>query len=124
MIGLEDADLDVSVVDGAFTIRQQLAHIHDLVSHVSSLVGKPARENPHADIEPIYAVIAQAINGLRSIDDAALTDFTVRGGEDIMFAINGPLADALTHIGQINICKRKLGRQAPTAGYYRGEAPH
>ena len=37
--------------------------------------------------------------------------------------INGPLADALTHVGQINSWRRLAGNPAPKADVFRGRPP-
>ena len=38
-------------------------------------------------------------------------------------AINGPLADFLTHVGQVNAWRRLMGRPAPRADVFRGLPP-
>jgi len=63
--------------------------------------------------------------------DAADTDLRrvvlVGGKEPSPFPIwnmlNGPLADALTHVGQLNSWRRALGNPAPSADVFRGRAP-
>jgi hypothetical protein len=37
--------------------------------------------------------------------------------------INGPLADALTHVGQINAFRRLAGNPTPKARLFTGEPP-
>ena len=46
-------------------------------------------------------------------------------GEEFPFwnLVNGPLADALTHIGQVNSWRRIAGKPAPPADVFRGLPP-
>jgi hypothetical protein len=37
--------------------------------------------------------------------------------------INGPVSDALGHVGQINMARRLMGKPTPEANVFRGDPP-
>ena len=59
--------------------------------------------------------------------DREVSQLTVRTshGEAFPFwyLVNGPLADALTHIGQVNSWRRMAGKPVPPADLFRGLPP-
>lgn len=44
-------------------------------------------------------------------------------GHPFWHIINGPLCDALTHVGQIRYLRRLLGKQGPEANVFLGRPP-
>lgn len=64
---------------------------------------------------------------LVSLDDDALAAHRVlrRSGErfPVWNLMNGPVADALTHVGQINAWRRLSGNPAPRANVFTGRGP-
>ena len=46
-----------------------------------------------------------------------------RGDRPFWVALNGPLADALTHVGQISVWRRQLGKPAPASDPFDGLPP-
>jgi hypothetical protein len=59
---------------------------------------------------------------LVSLDDRALEKITI-DDHPFWHMINGPIADALTHVGQINSFRRLAGNPTPRAGLFTGEPP-
>jgi hypothetical protein len=57
-----------------------------------------------------------------TLKDEELSRVTI-DGNPFWYIINGPLADALTHIGQINSFRRIAGNPAPKARVFFGVPP-
>jgi hypothetical protein len=56
------------------------------------------------------------------MDDEDLTKLKL-AGKPFWHMINGPLSDALTHVGQINSFRRINGNSCGGANPFRGEPP-
>jgi hypothetical protein len=69
-------------------------------------------------LEMIYVLRESLI----SLTDEELSRVTI-DGNPFWYIINGPLADALTHVGQINSFRRMAGNPAPKARVFLGAPP-
>jgi hypothetical protein len=56
------------------------------------------------------------------LDEQALAAITIQD-HPFWHLLNGPLADALTHVGQINVFRRLAGNPTPKAGLFMGQPP-
>jgi hypothetical protein len=84
----------------------------------------------HEDTRALTLASLERIRGnFLERGDAGLEDIRIVGssrpGDDRPFwnMINGPLADALTHVGQINTYRRMNGNPTPRADVFRGRPP-
>lgn len=131
--GLTDADLAFRPVEGSMTLGELLRHIHALLLWVALGAGLAPEEGPMPFPEGMAVrantlLLAQELRGRFSrMTDAALSDFrlTTSDGKRYPFwnLLNGPIADSLTHIGQVVSWRRILGKPVPQADVFRGLPP-
>lgn len=123
--GLTDQDYGFSPGQGVMSIEELVGHIWGLTNWVSMAVLDQGEKRPEAPQEQrVHAL--QMLHRLReqfmALDDHALAEITI-DGHPFWHILNGPLADALTHVGQINVLRRLAGNPTPKAGLFTGEPP-
>ena len=130
--GLEDGDLAFRPASDSMSLGELLVHIHALLRWVAGAAGVPT-----APFTQRLAGMAIRENTLRlaevlsarfkAMPDAELARCLIRPsrGEALPFwnMVNGPLADSLTHIGQVNGWRRMAGKPVPKADVFRGRPP-
>jgi len=142
--GLEDADLAYRPSDDGMSLGEVMAHIHVLGSWVAAslgaagrpkgptygevMEGEPAPSEHDALRRETLAVFARVRGHLEALGEEGLATVTLTGSlkaepEPFWCMINGPLADALTHVGQVAVWRRALGKPAPRADVFRGNPP-
>ena len=106
------------VNDTTRTPEQILAHIGDLFDWALSLaLGKQAWNNstPKAwDDE-----VARFFDALKAFDDYLASDDELGCSAEKLF--QGPIADALTHVGQISMLRRMAGGPVKAENYFVAE---
>ena len=130
--GLTDADLSYKPAPDCMSTGEQLDHICDLLASVSKNVGAPQRPplpqpascaQLRARILDLSADLSAQFKGM---SEAELANSTVKSRGDAQLfwnLINGPLADCLTHIGQILSWRRLAGAPPAAADVFRGLPP-
>ena len=100
------------------TPLELLAHVADLMQWSAALVR--GAERP-AGVEDASwdAALERLEVGLEQLDLALANGPTP--SLDVEALLQGPLADALTHVGQLLLVRRLAGVPAPPQGYYRAE---
>lgn len=136
--GLRDDDGGLRPSDGQMSLLELMAHVRDLVGWCSACAAASVDEPPRYDVGPVGDVLGlrqqtlDALVRLRATfgtrDPAELARLRLvgrRGGDGVPFLhmLNGPLADALTHVGQIAAWRRFGGRPGPAADVFRGRPP-
>ncbi len=138
--GLRESDAAFRPGSGSMTLLELLRHVCRLTSWVTENLGAgPAVSGSAAPLPPDAA--ADDLEGLRrqtltqiglmrvrllAMDDADLARLQIahsKGAVPFWNMLNGPLADALTHVGQINAWRRLAGNPAPRADVFRGRPP-
>jgi len=126
--------------DFAFRPGPDSMSLHELIDHILQLVfmikqavfDAEVRErfesdDPKAKRDHALENLEQVRDYLRSLDDETLLGHRVlkRSGRffPIWNILNGPLADALTHVGQINAWRRLNGNPTPRADVFEGRPP-
>ncbi|QDH78486.1 hypothetical protein FKX85_05340 [Echinicola soli] len=116
--GLEDENMDFRASEDARTIGETMLHIYGL----SMVIHNSVMEKPYAKKERLSPMKAREISlyllktvydQLLSMDDDELKAITVRGDYPFWILINGPLADALWHSGQVATLRRAAGNPMP-----------
>jgi hypothetical protein len=113
--GLTAEQASARACDGARSIHEIVAHIGDLLAWSVSLVqGREAWSNSApddwvADIERFYS-------GLAAIDEHLAADTPI--AVPLENLLQGPLADTLTHIGQIAMLRRIAGVPVKGENYF------
>jgi hypothetical protein len=104
--------------DTGRTPAQILAHIGDLFDWAASIVRGQQKWN---NSEPLAwdLEIERFFAGLKTFDDLLASYQTLAVAPERLF--QGPVADALTHVGQIAMLRRMAGFPMHGENYYRAE---
>lgn len=130
--GLRPQDLDFRPGPDSMTLRELLHHVARLVAWADSHLGGPPVADqpgdPAAQREGTLRRLAALRERLLALPDEALARVQItgtpeRGPQPFWSIVNGPLADALTHVGQINAWRRLAGNPPPRADVFRGRPP-
>ena len=129
--GLRPADADFRPGAGSMSLLELVAHIARLVSWLDGHLGGQSSPSFAEDLQGLSRQTLDHLGQLRArlqtMDDAALGEHRISGGsgDSLPFwnMLNGPLADALTHVGQINAWRRLAGNPTPRADVFRGRPP-
>jgi hypothetical protein len=109
---------DFRAADGVRTPGEILAHIGDLLDWALSIAqGKQAWNNSkqlpwEKEVERFFAA-------LQKFDDFLASGEALHAPEEKLF--QGPIADALTHVGQIAILRRMASSAVKPENYFRAE---
>jgi hypothetical protein len=123
--GLTDQDYAFSPGHGTQSIGQLVEHIWGLTNWVSMAVlgqGEQRPKTPQGQRLHALEMLHRLREQFSSLDERSLAEITING-RPFWHLLNGPLADALTHVGQINILRRLAGNPTPKAGLFAGEPP-
>ncbi|OHD67584.1 MAG: hypothetical protein A2177_12505 [Spirochaetes bacterium RBG_13_68_11] len=132
--GLREPDLSFRPTPETMCIAEQAGHLLELVSWVAAAAGAiPADQKP-TEPPPPFPAVRQQILEVLSLLRARLADMgdeqigAIRIGSHAgpvpwPHIVNGPLADALTHIGQIAVLRRANGNPVPKANVFLGRPP-
>ncbi len=100
------------------TPGQILAHIGDLLDWCLS-VAKGQEEWHNAKPLPWDEEVARFFNALERLDAYLASDAPLQESPEKLF--QGPIADALTHVGQIAMLRRMAGCAVRGENYHRAE---
>ena len=123
--GMVDTDLPYKPAHDCMTQAELIVHIHDLLTTSAKNAGMPAGE-------PLSASSSVGEMTSRVLDLCARLSARFKAMPDTDLAarvpatwtmINGPLADCLTHIGQILSWRRLAGAPPAPADLFRGLPP-
>ena len=121
--GLSDEDYGFRPAPDCMSIEELVGHVWGLVNWVSQSVGLDEfQRGDDAAItrRRVLEIIHALREELRSMSDGNLEKITIRG-RPFWHIINGPLSDALTHVGQINSFRRLAGNPTPKANVFTGK---
>ncbi len=133
--GLRETDLTCRPTPQTMSIAELAAHVCDLVTWVAIAAGAVPADTKPPDSPPPFASVRQRVLEVLALLRARLADMSdgeigaIRIGSRAgpvpwPHIVNGPLADALTHIGQINVIRRWSGNPAPKANVFLGRPPN
>jgi len=131
--GLEDEDVQFQPCDSSMKVWELLAHIHGLVlvsegfitgSEMEKITPVSLDERRKKTLDAIVRVREAFLN----LDDEYLENRMYNPPWDsrefpVWNLINGPLSDALTHVGQVASWRRMNGNPIPKARVFHGEPP-
>jgi hypothetical protein len=129
--GLRDADLSVRPTPETMGIAEQAGHVLELVAWVAMAAGAIPAGSRTPDPPPSFLEVRQRVLALLRARFAAMSEGEIgairiptrTGPVPWPHLVNGPLADALTHIGQINVLRRASGNPTPKANVFLGRPP-
>jgi hypothetical protein len=123
--GMADSDLAYKPAPDCMTHAELILHIHDLLMSTARNAGLPP-------VEPLTETSScgQMISGVLELSSSLSARFKKMSDTDLAACtpalwnmINGPLADCLTHIGQILSWRRLAGAPPVPADLFRGLPP-
>jgi hypothetical protein len=104
--------------DGSRTAGQILAHIGDLLDWALSIAN--GKEAWHDSAPQAWqSDVARFFSGLEKLDARLASDAPLGGTAEQLF--QGPIADALTHVGQIAMLRRLAGSPVRGENYMRAD---
>jgi hypothetical protein len=132
--GLRDADLSFRPTPETMGIDELARHVLGLATWVAVAAGAlpegtkaPGPETPFPEVrQRVLEVLAGLRARLAGMSDAQIAVIRISPREGSFpwpHLVNGPLADALTHIGQINVLRRASGNPTPKANVFLGRPP-
>ena len=123
--GLAESDYTFLPSGGLISIGVMISHIWGLMNWIHMNVHGRALTRPDSIAEQREHVL-EIITGLRR-DIIAMNDEALRGVtiERLPFwhLINGPISDAIGHVGQINVMRRLAGNPPKSANVFTGVPP-
>jgi len=119
--GLRSADLAFAPAAGAMELRALLRHIHALVVRVDVGLGGVAGPVTEPADDELRAATLSYLHATAHRLRVGRVDLAARPG--FWRLINGPLTDALTHVGQINAWRRACGNPAVRVRFMEGKGP-
>jgi hypothetical protein len=120
--GLNDENLNFKPADSSMDMEALLKHLYDLVYMSNSVFGGSIEKKQNLNSIEEYRkstleLIADLGYRLKQMNDSELNEFkfTRKNGAEfsVWYMFNGPLADALTHVGQITAWRRINGNPQP-----------
>ena len=123
--GLSDDDYGFRPAPDCMSVRELVRHVWGLVNWVCLSMGIDEYKRGD-DIVLIRGSVLEMIHALRealaSMSAADRRGITIEG-RPFWHIINGPISDALTHVGQINSFRRLAGNPTPKANVFVGSPP-
>ena len=102
--------------EGTRTPGEILAHISDLLDWAISLANG-AQKWQNSAILPWNSAILRFFSALEAFDARLASPEPLRCSPEQLF--QGPVADALTHVGQINLLRRMAGAPIKGENYFK-----
>ncbi len=123
--GLSDDDYKFRPAPDCMSIEELVRHVWSLVNWVCQSM-QLKKFGKHDDIRLVRRSVLEITHALRealiSKSDEELAVVQIRE-RPFWHIVNGPIADALTHVGQINSFRRLAGNPTPKANVFRGLPP-
>lgn len=127
--GLRGEDYEYRPSPDSMSVRELLGHIHGLVSWVLQCLDGEMQSAPGAPtLQEIRGLTLEKVEMIRNLlvgmspEELVSRRIRTRGGEYPFWnMVNGPLSDALTHVGQINSWRRLNGNPVPGHNVFLGE---
>lgn len=107
------------------SICEIVVHIWGLVNWISSHVSQTKYQLPEDDYDirkQILFITQQLRDEFAGMDDKKLESIQI-GGQPFWHLINGPIEDAVSHTGQINVLRRIAGNPPTQLNPFLGIAP-
>ena len=128
--GMPSSALPFAPASDCMSLEKLLEHMSQLAGWMLvSLPGKASVEGGNDSSDPrahTLACLAACSANVRSMSAAELQSLVLTRGDDtlpIWNILNGPVADFLTHVGQVATWRRLAGCPAPAPRYLDGLGP-
>ena len=128
--GAPDGFAELRVTEGARTPLELLRHLNELLALVRRALGgeaeAPSRPSPPPASGPEgewQRELARFERACRAVDAALAAGVAPHGRLDAGAILRGPLADALTHVGQLILLRRVANAPVEPVSYSRVSMP-
>jgi hypothetical protein len=132
--GLRESDLSFRPTPETMSIADLAGHVLDLVAWVALSAGaipagprEPERPLPFPEarqrVLEVLSLLRARFAGMSDEEIGTIRIGSRAGPVPWPHLVNGPLADALTHVGQINVLRRASGNPVPKANVFLGRPP-
>ena len=121
--GLRESDYTFRPDEQCMSIREQTEHIWGLVNWIILSLTGDGKDRPDTFAlirKSVLEMIVDLRELLLSMSDNELKNARIHDHSFWHF-INGPVADALTHVGQINVLRRLAGNPTPDVNVFTGK---
>jgi hypothetical protein len=118
LLGAPEGFATFQAGEGSRTPDELLAHMGDLFDWANSLVRGEHRWRDSAPL-PWHEEIERFFDGLERFDAYLASDAPL--GYSVERLFQGPVADALTHVGQIGMLRRLAGSPVRGENYFKAE---
>jgi len=133
--GLRESDLSFRPTPETMTVADLAGHVLELAAWAAVAAGAIPAEPQEPEFSPAFPEIRMRVLEVLSLLRARFAGMsdeeigTIRIGSRAgpvpwPHLVNGPLADALTHIGQIAVLRRASGNPVPKANVFLGRPPN
>ncbi len=113
--GAPPAFAEYRAADGSRRAIEILAHICDLMDWALSIAeGRPAWKDTHAAVWD--GEVERFFTAMKGFDDFLASDAPLQANPERLF--QGPIADALTHVGQLCLLRRLAGSPVRGENYF------
>lgn len=129
--GLTDAEIQFRPIEGSMNIRELLDHIYQLCFWMSKSFELPIQKNKNfsnlQDYRNNTQMLCEALvahsKSIKEEDLESIKIHLFREKKDypIWYIINGPIADILSHIGQLNSWRRMAGNPCKRISVFTGK---
>lgn len=116
--GCPDSFADFRAVEGAMTPREIVNHCSVILGFANAQLSKG--EFQKSEIEDWNAEVERFHMTLANLDQT-LQSRLQADRETILKMLQGPLLDAFTHIGQLNMLRRLAGCPVPRTNFIKGD---
>lgn len=116
-VELTAENLEYRPVESSMSIQEVMVHIYDLAYSTNRVFGgEVAKDNTTVQLRErtlqLYAMLSAR---LKEMDDNQFEDLvSIEAKYPFWYWLNGPIADALTHVGQITSWRRMAGNPQPS----------
>jgi hypothetical protein len=133
--GLRDPDLAFRPTPETMSIHELAHHVLGLATWVAVAAGAlpegskaSGPQTPFPEVRQrvleVLSLLRARLALMRDEEIGAIRIGSRAGPVPWPHVVNGPLADALTHIGQINVLRRANGNPVARANVFLGRPPH
>jgi len=123
--GLRPEDYAFRPAEDVMSVTELVRHVWGLVNWVGISVLGRSHEIPEeieAIREQIMEIIWELREGVNSMGEEDLAKVTI-DKRPFWHIVNGPISDALTHVGQVNSFRRLSGNPVYGANVFTGKPP-
>lgn len=123
--GLRKTDYEFRPSPDCMSIEELVRHIWGLVNWVTVSTTDTKYKRPveaGQTREQVLEMVLFLRNKMSNMSEKELSETNIEG-RSFWHIINGPIADALTHVGQINSFRRLSGNPVPKANVFSGTPP-